>query len=99
VTTRLVLLLSVIFTFKCGKGSSHLRLATTTNVDNSGLLQAILSSLRQETGIEVQVLAVGSGRAVELLRRGDADLALLPFVIPSDCSTSRISAARPADGR
>jgi tungstate transport system substrate-binding protein len=75
-TTHLVLLLSVLFVSGCGKDSSSLRLATTTSVDNSGLLQAILPSFRQETGIEVQVLAVGSGRAVELLRRGDADMAL-----------------------
>jgi tungstate transport system substrate-binding protein len=76
VTMRLVLLLSVIFALGCGKAPSYLRMATTTSVDNSGLLQAILPSFRQDTGIEVQVLAVGSGRAVELLRRGDADMAL-----------------------
>jgi tungstate transport system substrate-binding protein len=75
-TTRLVLLLSAIFAAGCGENSSHLRLATTTSVDNSGLLEAILPSFRQETGVDVQVLAVGSGRAVELLRRGDADMAL-----------------------
>jgi tungstate transport system substrate-binding protein len=51
-------------------------LATTTSVDNSGLLQAILPSFQLETGIDVQVLAVGSGRALQLLRRGDADVAL-----------------------
>lgn len=75
-TTRVVLLLSVIFASSCGEDSPHLRLATTTSVDNSGLLQAILPAFGQETGIDVQVLAVGSGRAVELLRRGDADMAL-----------------------
>ena len=51
-------------------------MATTTSVENSGLLQAILPSFRQEHGIEVQVLAVGSGRALQLLRRRDADIAL-----------------------
>src|SRR5689334_560339 len=76
VTMRLVLLLSVIFAAGCEKNPSNLRLATTTSVDNSGLLQAILPAFRQETGIDVQVLAVGSGRAVELLRRGDVDMAL-----------------------
>jgi tungstate transport system substrate-binding protein len=45
-------------------------------VDNSGLLQELLPPFRQETGIDLQVLAVGSGRALELLRRGDADAAL-----------------------
>lgn len=36
----------------------------------------ILPTFRQETGIDVQVLAVGSGRALQLLRRGDVDVAL-----------------------
>lgn len=60
----------------CGDDAPRLRLATTTSVDNSGLLEAILPFFRQETGIDVEVLAVGSGRALQLLRRGDADVAL-----------------------
>ena len=75
-TMRVVLLLSVLVASACGRGSSHIRLATTTSVDNSGLLQAILPSFRAESGIDVEVLAVGSGRAVQLMRRGDADVAL-----------------------
>jgi tungstate transport system substrate-binding protein len=51
-------------------------LATTTSVDNSGLLAELLPPFRQETGIDLQVLAVGSGRALQLLRRGDVDVAL-----------------------
>jgi tungstate transport system substrate-binding protein len=73
---RLVLLLCVMLASGCGRGFSHIRLATTTSVDNSGLLQAILPSFREENGMDVQVLAVGSGRAIELVRRGDADVAL-----------------------
>jgi tungstate transport system substrate-binding protein len=53
-------------------------------VDNSGLLQAILPSFREETGIDVQVLAVGSGRALQLLRRGDADVAITHDAISED---------------
>ena len=73
---RLLLCLLSAIAIGCAGQSAHLRLATTTSVDNSGLLQAILPSFQQETGIEVQVLAVGSGRALQLLRRGDADVAL-----------------------
>ena len=76
ITVRIVLWLSLICVSACGGESPRVRLATTTSVDNSGLLQAILPLFRQEAGIDVQVLAVGSGRAVELLRRGDADVAL-----------------------
>jgi tungstate transport system substrate-binding protein len=75
-TLRLVLSLCVIAASGCTRDSSRVRLATTTSVDNSGLLQSIVPSFRQESGIDVQVLAVGSGRAVELLRRGDAEVAL-----------------------
>lgn len=63
-------------TLGCTEPAPRLRLATTTSVDNSGLLEALLPTFRGETGIELQVLAVGSGRALQLLRRGDADVAL-----------------------
>lgn len=51
-----------------------LRLATTTSVDNSGLLDVLLAGYERESGTEVHTLAVGSGRAMELVRRGDADM-------------------------
>jgi tungstate transport system substrate-binding protein len=76
IAMRLVLWMSAAIAAGCAGSAPHLRLATTTSVDNSGLLQAILPSFRQETGIDVQVLAVGSGRALQLLRRADADVAL-----------------------
>jgi tungstate transport system substrate-binding protein len=60
----------------CGNSAPVVRLATTTSVENSGLLAAILPSFEREHGVEVEVLPVGSGRALELLRRGDAVAAL-----------------------
>ncbi|MHC4579471.1 MAG: ABC transporter substrate-binding protein [Planctomycetota bacterium] len=53
------------------------RLATTTSTHNSGLLGFLLPPFEEATGIEVQVLAVGTGQALELGRRGDADLLLV----------------------
>ena len=52
-------------------------LATTTSLDNSGLLGAILPIFTRETGIEVHVLAQGTGQALDTARRGDADLVLV----------------------
>ena len=75
-TTLLLVSLLVALGVGCRQDHQPLRLATTTSVDNSGLLTAILPSFEDETGIDVQVLAVGSGRALQLLRRGDADVAL-----------------------
>jgi tungstate transport system substrate-binding protein len=54
-----------------------IRLATTTSLDNSGLLGAILPIFTKETGIEVHVLAQGTGQALDTARRGDADLVLV----------------------
>ena len=53
-----------------------LTLATTTSTRDSGLLEVLLPMFRQQTGIEVKVIAVGSGQALELGRRGDADILL-----------------------
>ena len=52
-------------------------LASTTSVDNSGLLQAILPEFTKATNISVQVLAQGTGQALDTARRGDADLVLV----------------------
>src|SRR5215472_10459684 len=52
-------------------------LASTTSVDNSGLLAAILPTFTKATGISVRVLALGTGQALDAARRGDADLVLV----------------------
>lgn len=52
-------------------------LASTTSTDNSGLLDAILPEFEAETGIAVRVVAVGTGQALRLARRGDADVLLV----------------------
>jgi len=51
-------------------------LATTTSVRDSGLLDALLPRFRKETGIEVRVIAVGTGAALRMGREGNADLLL-----------------------
>jgi tungstate transport system substrate-binding protein len=52
-------------------------LASTTSVDNSGLLAAILPGFTRSSGITVRVLAQGTGQALDTARRGDADLVLV----------------------
>ena len=53
-----------------------LTLATTTSTRDSGLLDVLIPLFEEETGITVKVIAVGSGQALELGRRGDADVLL-----------------------
>ncbi len=52
-------------------------LASTTSVQDSGLLDRILPRFTQATGIEVRVIAQGTGQALETARRGDADIVLV----------------------
>lgn len=47
-------------------------LATTTSTENSGLLDAIIPQFTEATGIAIDVVAVGTGQALEMGRRGDA---------------------------
>lgn len=56
---------------------SLLKLATTTSTDNSGLLKAILPTFQEKTGYEVQVVAVGTGKALKMGRDGDVDVVLV----------------------
>jgi tungstate transport system substrate-binding protein len=50
---------------------------STTSTRNSGLLDAILPAFTAETGIEVRVVAVGTGQAIRNARRGDGDVLLV----------------------
>ena len=52
-------------------------LASTTSVDNSGLLARIIPIFTKESGIEVRVLAQGTGQALATAAHGDADLVLV----------------------
>jgi len=60
-----------------GPGPAVLRLATTTSTADTGLLRAILPSFEKRCGCRVDVVAVGTGQALELGRRGDADVVLV----------------------
>jgi tungstate transport system substrate-binding protein len=48
--------------------------ASTTSTENSGLFRYLLPLFQHDTGIEVRVVAVGTGQAIELAQRGDADV-------------------------
>jgi len=54
-----------------------IRLSTTTSTENSGLLKALLPAFEASTGAKVQVIAVGTGKALELAKNGDVDVALV----------------------
>jgi tungstate transport system substrate-binding protein len=55
----------------------RLVLATTTSTDNSGLLEAVLPEFEIRYGADVEVIAVGTGQAIQLGENGDADVILV----------------------
>lgn len=51
--------------------------ASTTSTEQSGLFKHILPIFKEKTGIEVKVVALGTGQALDAARRGDADVVLV----------------------
>ncbi len=49
-------------------------MASTTSTEQSGLFAHLLPAFKQATGIDVRVVAVGTGQALDMGRRGDADV-------------------------
>src|SRR5437773_1237217 len=56
--------------------SHDILLATTTSTRDAGLLDSLLPVFERRTGYTVKVIAVGSGQALAMGRRGDADVVL-----------------------
>ncbi|MBI3090004.1 MAG: substrate-binding domain-containing protein [Candidatus Tectomicrobia bacterium] len=57
--------------------AQRLRLATTTSTENSGLLAVLLPPFERQSGLRVDVIAVGTGKALKLAERGDVDVVLV----------------------
>jgi tungstate transport system substrate-binding protein len=62
---------------QAGTPSPVLKVATTTSTVDTGLLKAILPAFESQCGCRVDVVAAGTGQALELGRRGDADVLLV----------------------
>ncbi len=75
-----ILALLVFFLVGCGGNTpkeQSIIMATTTSTENSGLLDFLLPVFTQDTGIEVRVVAVGTGQALKLGEDGEADVLLV----------------------
>jgi tungstate transport system substrate-binding protein len=54
--------------------AQNLVMASTTSTEQSGLFQHLLPEFKKSTGIDVKVVALGTGQALDMGRRGDADI-------------------------
>jgi len=57
-----------------GAQQKYIVVSSTTSTENSGLFKDLLPIFREKTGIEVRVVAQGTGQALDMGRRGDCDV-------------------------
>jgi tungstate transport system substrate-binding protein len=74
---RGILALILGFMLTGAAAAEVLRMAVTTSFANSGLSDVLLPEIEAETGIELQLLIVGTGQALRLGRAGDVDAVLV----------------------
>ena len=72
--TGLVFTLSLMIGAAAQAAERFITVASTTSTRNSGLYDYLLPLFTKATGIEVRVVAVGTGQAIKLARNGDADV-------------------------
>lgn len=70
----LLMLILSTFVVTSVSAETRIRCASTTSTRNSGLFDYILPIFEKKTGIKVDVVAVGTGAAIEIGKRGDADV-------------------------
>jgi tungstate transport system substrate-binding protein len=78
-TTRRALLSAVVLLGLGAASAGHaqdkfITMASTTSTEQSGLFAHLLPAFKAASGIDVRVVAVGTGQALDTARRGDADV-------------------------
>ena len=70
-------LVFLVFNVVTASAEKEIICASTTSTENSGLFGYILPIFEKKTGIKVKVVARGTGAAIEIGKRGDADVAFV----------------------
>ena len=75
---KLLIVISLLLLLtSTGFAAEHLRLATTTSTENSGLLAELLPPFEMVNDCKVDVIAVGTGKAIKLGETGDVDVIMV----------------------
>lgn len=67
-------LTATIFIASFGVSAQSIVVASTTSTEQSGLFAHLLPAFKKASGIDVKVVALGTGQAIDVGRRGDADV-------------------------
>ena len=68
------LALSALGASSMAEDKPYITVASTTSTEQSGLFEHLLPAFTKKTGIDVRVVAVGTGQALKIGERGDADV-------------------------
>ena len=71
---RALFFLLVALALPVGAQQRYITVASTTSTEQSGLFKHLLPIFEKKTGIQVRVVALGTGQALDMGRRGDADV-------------------------
>jgi tungstate transport system substrate-binding protein len=71
---RFVLALSLCLSFSSEAQQRFITVASTTSTEQSGLFKHLLPIFEQKAGIQVRVVALGTGQSLDMGKRGDADV-------------------------
>jgi tungstate transport system substrate-binding protein len=75
--SRLILAALLCLSFTAQAQQKFITVASTTSTEQSGLFKHLLPAFEKKTGIQVRVVALGTGQALDLGKRGDADVAFV----------------------
>jgi tungstate transport system substrate-binding protein len=67
-------MLAALVAFAAQAEDKFITVASTTSTEQSGLFGFLLPAFQKKTGIQVRVVALGTGQALDVARRGDADV-------------------------
>ncbi len=73
-TRALLIIVALQFPFSVNAQQRFITVASTTSTEQSGLFKHLLPVFEEKTGIQVRVVALGTGQALDMGRRGDADV-------------------------
>ncbi len=71
---RALLAAALCISFSAQAQPRFITVASTTSTEQSGLFKHLLPAFEKKTGIQVRVVALGTGQALDMGRRGDADV-------------------------
>lgn len=82
--TRRALVCAVLATTSVWAQAQSIVMSSTTSTEQSGLFAHLLPAFKKASGLDVKVVALGTGQALDMARRGDADVVFVHDKVAED---------------